>query len=117
MFSQEVSDNNDSLPDLIVNQCIFGCEGCPGVWTNKQINHRIICRCICGHGRIKNNEHKKAGLQGSRIGTLTSQAACAPKPTTPVRATHVNVGLMESNDSTGRDHTSEAGGNLDANEE
>jgi hypothetical protein len=73
MSSQEAPYNN-SLPDLIVNQCLFGCEGCPGVWSNSQINHRIICKCVCGHGRIKNIDHDNLGLQGSRIETPASQS-------------------------------------------
>jgi hypothetical protein len=90
------------------------------IYINTLIGHRIICRCRCHSLTEETQEHlnNRNSLQGpGRIRTPTSQAACAPKPTTPVDATQVNVGLMESNGSTDRDHGTDAGGNLDANEE
>lgn len=79
MSSQEVSDRN-LLPDLIVNECLFGCEGCPVVWTNRQIGHKILCRCACGHDRIKNNRHENMYLQGPRIRTPKTHADIAKPP-------------------------------------
>ena len=39
------------LPDLIIENCIPNCEHCPSAWTNKNIGHKIVCRCKkCGHG-------------------------------------------------------------------
>ncbi len=67
MSSQEAYCNNNSLPDLIINQCLFGCEGCPRVWTNKQIGHKIICRCDCGHERNKKKEHEDLDLHGASL--------------------------------------------------
>jgi hypothetical protein len=115
MSSQEVSDKN-SLPDLIVNECLFGCEGCPGICTNRQIGHRILCRCVCGHGRIKNNQHKNICLQGPKVSTSQQAQAVeviASKPaTTTTDATPVKAELMKSADSKGRsDHRhGDAGG-------
>ncbi|MDQ3947996.1 MAG: hypothetical protein M3275_00355 [Thermoproteota archaeon] len=109
MSSQEASDNK-SLPDLTVNQCLFGCEGCPGVWTNRQIGHSIICRCVCGHGRIRNNEHENVSLQGPRIRPPTAQAeACASKPSAPefnhdgeAVPVRTSAGLMDLAESTSK---------------
>jgi hypothetical protein len=41
------------LPDLIVNNCPFGCDRvCAGIWSNEVTGHRIICKCSCEHKRI-----------------------------------------------------------------
>lgn len=38
------------LPDLIVNICPLGCDRkCARIWINETINHRVICKCPCGH--------------------------------------------------------------------
>jgi len=66
MSSQEAS-HNDLLPDLIVNECLFGCISCPGIWTNSQTGHKIICRCDCSHGRHKKKEHEDLDLQGASL--------------------------------------------------
>jgi hypothetical protein len=115
------SEETRNIPDLIVRKCpVDDCSHCAMIYINTLIGHRIICRCRC-HSLTEETQERlnyRNSLQGpGRIGTPTSQAACASKPTTPVDATHVNVGLMESNYSTGRDHSSDTGGNLDINEE
>jgi hypothetical protein len=66
MSSQEASCN-DLLPNLVVNECLFGCKGCPGIWTNSQTGHKIICRCDCGHETHKKNEHEDLVLQGASL--------------------------------------------------
>lgn len=69
MSSQEAS-SNDLLPNLVVNECLFGCNGCPGIWTNSQTGHRIICRCVCGHRRYKKEKREDIGPQdASQVGS------------------------------------------------
>jgi hypothetical protein len=76
MSSQELFHNN-SLPDLIVNQCPFGCENCPGVWKNRQIGHRIICKCVCDHVQDKNKDENLALDGASLVGNHTERQAAA----------------------------------------
>lgn len=78
MSSQEEASDNISIPDLIVNECLFGCEGCPAIWENGQTGHRIICKCDCGHVRHKKND-EKVMLQGaSLVGSHTARQAAEP---------------------------------------
>jgi hypothetical protein len=71
MSSQEEASDNISMPDLIVNECLFGCEGCPAIWENSQTGHKIICKCDCGHIRPKKNV-EKVMLEGARHGWETA---------------------------------------------
>jgi hypothetical protein len=70
MFNQEEASKKISMPDLIVNECLFGCEGCPAIWQNGQTGHRIICKCDCGHIRHKKNV-EKVMLEGASHGWET----------------------------------------------
>jgi hypothetical protein len=41
---------SEILPDLIVNSCPLGCDRkCARIWINETIDHKIICKCPCGH--------------------------------------------------------------------
>ncbi len=67
MSSQEEPSDNNSMPDLIVNECLFGCKGCPAIWENSQTGHRIICKCACDHVRRQNNDGANVVLQGASL--------------------------------------------------
>jgi hypothetical protein len=83
MSSQEEASDNNSMPDLIVNECLFGCEGCPAIWENSQTGHRIICKCVCGHIMHKNNDETVLLRGASLVGSHTvRQAAALSSPNT-----------------------------------
>lgn len=74
-MSNEELFHKNTLPDLIVNQCPLGCKNCPGLWKNRQIGHRIVCKCDCAHGRHKNNDENVLLKGASLVGSLTERQA------------------------------------------
>jgi hypothetical protein len=55
------------IQDLVVEECIPSCETCPCIWTNKNINHRIVCNCKkCEHGISVREYHKDLSTSGGQ---------------------------------------------------
>ena len=59
------------LLPLEIYSCIPNCKECPGKWTNKVINHEIVCRC-CKNGHIEITSDNSIFAQDSQTGTELS---------------------------------------------
>jgi hypothetical protein len=52
--SSTFNSNTETLPDLFIDSCPFGCNvKCARIWINKSIKHRIICHCKACHNNEK----------------------------------------------------------------
>jgi len=71
MASKEIGN----IPDLVVSQCLFGCnnDNCPSIWINQDIEHRIVCNCECNN-HTHNRSHSISNEAGHRAYKSTTNS-------------------------------------------
>jgi hypothetical protein len=71
-------EQRERMPDLVVNRCPVNCFDCKTEYFNREILHRIICKCPC-HFLTEYRGKQKDNLQSAsmvaspkRIAVVTS---------------------------------------------
>jgi hypothetical protein len=59
-------EQQERIPDLVVNRCPVSCDDCKSIYLNKQILHRIICRCRC-HSLTEDKLEQEDRLQNASL--------------------------------------------------
>lgn len=91
-LARTTSKETGNIPDLMVSQCLFGCNNsdCPGIWINRDIGHRIVCVCKCNNHENEESS-MKSELQGASSVTSIKERQAEPEPTPTVGADVSNV--------------------------
>jgi hypothetical protein len=79
-LAKTTSKETGNIPDLMVSQCLFGCNNgdCAGTWINRAIGHRIVCDCKCNNHENEESS-MKSELQGASSVTSHKRQA-EPEP-------------------------------------
>ena len=55
-WDSSITQQNKGFKSIIVTECLtYTCRECTGSYINKILNHRLICRCSCGHTNNENS--------------------------------------------------------------
>jgi hypothetical protein len=74
-------EQQERMPDLVVNRCPVRCSDCKAIYLNKQTLHRIICRCPC-HTLTEDKREQKDKLQSASLVASPERRAAVTSTTT-----------------------------------
>jgi hypothetical protein len=67
-------EQQERIPDLVLNICPLTCNDCKRIYLNNQIGHRIICGCRC-HSLAEEKREQEGSLQGATVPAQRQAAA------------------------------------------